>query len=543
MGYYKDLSEYLQVLDEHGQLVRIRSETNKDTELSALVRLQYRGLPEEQRKAFLFENVVDIKGRRYPIPVAMGISAGTTAIYALGLQCQPHEIADRWARGRRNPVKPRVIDSGPVQEEVHSGHGLLEHGGLDEFPIPIATPGFDGGPYFTAPCWVTKDPETGAVNVGTYRGHVKSPTRTGLFTRPWQHIGQHWEKCRTLGIPLEAAVVTGCIPVINYVSTAKLDYGENEFATAGGMIGEAIELVRCKTVNLEVPAAAEVVIEGEISTTQLEPEGPFGELTGFMGPQSMMYIFEIKCITHRKNPIWHCICSEFPPSESSKIRGIAIEARYYKLLHDDLGMSEVRAVAVHEDTASWGVVAISMSKAEPQKVWQALEAVSSAASELMIATKFIVAVDDDIDPWDAGTVNWAMTFAMQPHRDCQIKTYPARPYFHLGGFDPSILSPEEMANTQNLLQHPPQVSHMLINATRKWPYPPYSLPKREYMEKALSIWQKENLPPLKLRAPWYGYSQGQWGQREEEVATLAAKGDYYRVGEMFAKQAREIERR
>lgn len=543
MAYYEDIREYLSVLEENGQLVRMRREINKDTELNALVKLQYRGLTEAERKAFLFENVTDSKGRKYTGTVATGISAGTLTIYALGLQTEPPQIMNKWMQGRLNPIEPTVVPSGAALEEVHLGPSLLEHGGLYEFPIPIATPGFDGGPYFTAPCWVTKEPETGIVNVGTYRAQVKSPTRTGvMFARPWQHIGQHWEKCRKLGIPLEAAVVVGAIPVIGYVSVAKLAYGENEFATAGGMIGEPVKLVKCRSVDLYVPATAEVVIEGKISTTEMEPEGPFGEALGYMGQMGMRYIFDVTCITHRRNPIWHSFCSQFPPSESSKIRGIAAEATYYKLLRHDLGMSEVKAVAVHEDTGSLGMVVISLNKTDQQRVWQALEAISTAISGSIAATKLVVAIDDDIDPWDAGAVNWMMSFAMQPHRDCRIKAYPAREYHRWGIVDPSIISPEEVVHPQALIQHPPQASHMLINATRKWPYPPHSLPQKEYMERALAIWQEENLPPLKLRTPWWGYSLGQWTSQDEKLAALAVSGEYERAGEMLAQLKCKIER-
>jgi len=533
MAYYKELRQHLEVLDEAGLLIRIKREINKDTELNPLVRLQYRGLPEEERNAFLFENIIDSKGRKYAGSVANSVSAGSTRIYAMGMMCEPQDIADKWSQGRSNPVEPVVVDTGPVHDEIHIGASLLEHNGLIEFPVTNAVPGFDSGPYFTAPCWVTRDPETGAVNVGTYRGQVKSTTRAGLMFGAAQHIAHHWRKCREQGKPLEAAVVIGAVPVIGYVSIAKLDYGENEFACAGGAIGGPIELVRCKSVNLEVPATAEVVIEGEISTTELEPEGPFGEMVGYMGPRGNRYIFEVRCITHRKKPIWHDFCSQFPPSESSKMRQVALEASHYNRLRHRLGMSEVKAVAVHEDGACTAMVVISMSQTEQQRVWQALEAVAGS-------TKFVIAVDDDVDPWDAGAVNWAMSFTVQPHRDCRIRSYSLREHPPQIIVDPSQISPERGADKQP--KDEPQVSQMLINATRKWPYPPHSLPKKEYMEGALRIWEEEKLPALKLRKPWWGDNLGHWTPREEELATLAVNSEYAQLGETIAKERIQIDR-
>jgi len=244
MTYFKDLREFLVALEKSGNLIRIKRRINKDTELHPLVRLQFRGLPEEQRKAFVFENVTDSKGRNYRSSVATCVAAPNTEIYALALRCQPQDIGDKWAQARLNPIPPKLEKSGPAQEEVHEGSSLLAHGGLGEFPFTVSTPGYDAGPYFTAPCWITKDPETGEVNVGTYRAHVKSPTTTGImFARPTQHMSQHWLKHRKLGKPMEAAVVQGVAPHINYVSVAKLAYGENEYGVAGGLAGEPVELI------------------------------------------------------------------------------------------------------------------------------------------------------------------------------------------------------------------------------------------------------------------------------------------------------------
>ena len=150
MSYYRDLREYIQVLEKNGKLVRIKREINKDTQLMPMVRWQFRGLPDEERKTFLFENVTDVKGRKYNCPVLVASHAASREVYALAMMSEPEDIMKKWEQAQLHPIKPKIVDSGPAQEEVHSGDNLLEHGGLDEFAIPISTPGFDNAPYFTA---------------------------------------------------------------------------------------------------------------------------------------------------------------------------------------------------------------------------------------------------------------------------------------------------------------------------------------------------------------------------------------------------------
>jgi hypothetical protein len=143
MGYFKDLREHIAALDQAGLLVKIDEQINKDTELMPLVRWQFRGLPEEERRAFMFTNVVDAKGRKYDIPVVVGTLAASRQIYGFGLQCKPEEIVDRWNKAQSNPIVPRIVENAPVHEVVYTGASLVEKGGLGEFPVPISTPGYD----------------------------------------------------------------------------------------------------------------------------------------------------------------------------------------------------------------------------------------------------------------------------------------------------------------------------------------------------------------------------------------------------------------
>ena len=533
MSYYKDLRQHLAALEERGKLVRIKDPINKDTELHPLVRLQFRGLPEEEWKAFLFENVTDGKGRNYDIPVAVGAIGASREIYAMGMMCKPDEIMDKWTEAQRHPIEPVMVSSGPVQEVVYSGDSLLERGGLDEFPIPISTPGYDIAPYFTSPYWVTKDPETHVRNVGTYRAQLKSPTRTGMYpSKPEQHVAIHWRKHRKLGIPMEGAIIVGATPNIGYVSVSRVATGVDEFSVAGGIAGEPVELVKCKTVDLEVPAHAEIVVEGIISTTEVEPEAPFGEALGYMGHREMTPYFTVICITHRKTPIWQSFISQLAPCESSIIKGLAWENNVFKYLRHDLNMTHVIKVANHASNLSQRMLVVQMKKAAPEEVVRTLEA---AADYLPAQGKILIAVDEDINPYDANMVNWAITYRSQPHRDFVIQKMPAADFM-----DYSSVPPGEAMKRDTRFEQMPEQSRVLINATLKWAYPPISLPTREFMENALRLWKEKNLPQLKLREPWYGYSLGYWTEEDEEQAMMATNGEYYKTGEIIAKKRRQI---
>ncbi|HUK41197.1 MAG TPA: UbiD family decarboxylase domain-containing protein, partial [Candidatus Acidoferrales bacterium] len=183
MKKYRDLREHLRALEDEGLLQRVSRPINKDTELFPLVRWQFRGgMTEEQRRGWLFENVTDSRGKKYPHPFALGVLASSRKIYAVGLGCRDEEeILAKWQRALSNPIPPVMVETGPVHEIVLNTEALSKPGaGFESFPVPISTPGFDNGPYLTWSHWVTKDPETKIRNLGNYRAQVKSPTRLGI---------------------------------------------------------------------------------------------------------------------------------------------------------------------------------------------------------------------------------------------------------------------------------------------------------------------------------------------------------------------------
>jgi 4-hydroxy-3-polyprenylbenzoate decarboxylase len=407
------------------------------------------------------------------------------------------------------------------------GEALLEHGGIEEFPVPLSTPGFDNAPYLSAANWVSRDPDTGSVNVGNYRGMVKDKLRVGCDCRIPQHMRQIWAKYKKKGVPMPVAVFIGATPNLGMVAVTKFPYGKDEYEVAGGLAGEPVELLKCKTVPLEVPATSEVIIEGEIPTDALEREGSFGEYTGYMGLATENLFMNVTCITHRKRPIWNTFISQFPPSESSVIKGVGTEAAYYKLLKYDLGISTLVDVGLHGESGTEQFCVISLKKTDHTLPWKALNGAVALDPGYL---KWVIVVDDDIDPHDPDSYLWALCFQVQPDRDIRITPGKSA---HL---DPSAVPMEE---TTQRTAYPPTTA-ILIDATRKWAYPPTSLPRRDFMENARKIWEEEGLLPLTPKVPWYGYSLGHWSEEDQQEAELALKGEYYRTGEKIAGQRKKV---
>ncbi len=529
---YSDVREHLKKLEAAGLLRRIQRVINKDTELHPLVRWQYRGgIPEPERKAWLFENVTDAKGRRYKFPVVVGALAGNRAIYFTGMGCNTvEEMDERWKQALSQPIAPVVVKDAPCHEEIHIGDELQREGfGLDEFPVPISTPGFDNAPYTTCSHWITKDPDTGIPNLGNYRGQLKARTRIGVFPSGLgQDIYLHWKKAQAKGQPLPAALVIGAPPVVSYTSVQKVAYGVDEIAVAGGLAGEPIRVVKCKTVDLYVPAESEIVIEGHFNTEWVEPEGPFGESHGYMHPRQYNPFMDISAVTHRKDAIYVSWLSQVTPSESSMIRKIGYDRLMLVHLRDECRITSVIRVEMHEPlTNTYKLVIIQMRRPNEAEVWRALHAACSFHPGV---GKIVVAVDEDIDPSNEAAVFWAMCYRMKPHRDVHIVPGMEK------GHAPPFRYKDEVHGTDVVSYHlPADESAMLCNAIQKEPFPPVALPKREYMEHAREIWEELGLPKLTPEMPWYGYSLGQWDDELDEEAQLAVQGRHYETGEKLAK--------
>ena len=532
VAYWPTLGDYVKGLEQAGKLIRVTTPINKDTELHPLVRLQFRGLPETARKAFLFENVVDSKGRKYDIPVLIGAMAGSADIYSLGM-CSPiSDISEKWRRAMAKPLPPIEVKSAPCQEVRITGDELTrEGGGLGRLPIPISTPGFDNAPYTSASHWVSKDPHTGIHNLGNYRGMVKAENRIGtLPAMLGVGMRDHIDRWRRTGADrMPTAIVIGAPPHVTYTAVTRVPNDMCEYDVAGALAGQPINVVKGISQDLLVPAEAEIVIEGTIPLTEVEMEGPFGEFPGYMASRDYSFFMDVTAITMRKKPILLTILSQLPPSESSKMRHIGRASAARRFLHD-AGFDNVTEVNYLECAGSNAIVAIKMKKRKPDDAMNALRALA----EKYIG-KIAIAVDEDINIQDAENVLWAVAYRSQPYRNTEIVDAP------LFALDPSI-APAGQARGLVDEGQSPRSSALLIDATMPWPYPPLSLPKREYMEGALKIWSDLQLPPLNLKEPWWGYSLGYWTEEEEKEAELAVQGRHYETGEKQKKTRRPLKK-
>lgn len=520
---YPDLHAHVIELARKGLLIVVEEPINKDTEMHPLVRWQYRGgIPERDRKAFLFTNPTDSKGRRYDSAVLVAGLAATPDVYRVGFGKPLDKIGETWIRAIANPIEPEIVTDAPCHEIVTEGDALDQPGAaLDGIPVPISTPGWDNAPYLSAGHYITKDPDSGVQNIGNYRGQLKAPRRLGMNPSVELRAGiyAHWLKYKARGEPMPCAVVLGCPPAVSYTSVQKLAENVDEMAVAGGLAGAAIKVVRARTVDLLVPAEAEIVIEGFINTELLEPEAPFGESHGYVNLQEYNAFMDVTAITRRRDPIIPSFISQVTPSESSVIRKAAMEPVYLNHLRNGLGIRGVKRVAMHEPlTSLYAVIAIVFERGVPEtEVWRALYAASTVHR---FAGKWIIAVDDDIDPENADALFWAMSYRCQPQHDMRV----------LDRKDPGHGPRGPRDNGES--------ASVAINALLKGEFAPVALPKREFMENAKAIWERLGLPPLKPETPWHGYDLGVWPKHLERQAEMATRSEYFDFGDELVGQRR-----
>ena len=515
---YADLHEHLAALKARGLLIEIDRPVDKDAEMHPLVRWQYvGGIEEHERKAFLFTHVVNAKGRRYAFPVVVGAYAGNREIYGVGMQAPLDEVQARWDHAIANPIPPVTVTQAACQEVVMTGEALKGEGkGLDALPIPVSTPGFDGAPTLTATNVITKDPETGIQNHGTYRAGLKAPDR--LVVRMATRVGgaggyRHYRKHQARGDKtMPVAIVLGAPPCVAFVAPMKLPIDLDEVGVAGGVAGAPVKVVKAKTVDLLVPAEAEIVIEGFIDLAHVEPEGPFGESHGHVALEQFNMPMTVTAITHRRNAIVASYISQVTPSESSAIKRTSYEPMFLAHLRNALGLKCVKRVTLHERmTALRRIAIVTVEQGTPRsEVWRALYGVTSFKAD---CGKICIAVNEDIEAENSDALFWAMAFRMNPSEDIQILKHRS------GGHGPE----REHESAQ-------EDSTLLIDATSKEVLPPFALPKREYMERAGQLWDELGLPKRRPQSPWFGAPVGDWLAVWDEGGRRAATGDYLENG-------------
>ncbi|MBI2315759.1 MAG: UbiD family decarboxylase [Betaproteobacteria bacterium] len=498
---YPDLHEHIRRLKKKGLLRTVDIPINKDTEMHPLVRWQYRGgIPEKDRGAFLFTNVYGSDGRKYDMPVIIGAMAASAEVYATGLGCTRERIAGKWARALAHPIAPGLVKTAPCQDIVAQGKDLARPGkGLDIFPIPVSTPGYDNAPYIAMSFYVTKDPETGVQNLGGYT---------------------HWKKWKKLGKKMPAAIVLGGPPCVLYVGGMKIPEGVDELTVAGGLVGRAINVVKARTVDLLVPAEAEIVIEGTVDTEYLEPEAPFGESHGHVNLQEYNCFMDVTAITRRRDAVFMNFIDQLAPSESSVRSRVTLEDLYTKELKSRQ-IRGFRKAVLHEPlTGARHVAFLLFERGAPDtEVWRALYA---AVTLKRSSGKIVIAVSDDIDPENLDAVLWSLAYRFKPHLDLKVVEDWSQGH-----------GPRDIVRGH-------QDSALLVNAVLKHDMAPVALLKRQYMERAREIWEKElGWTPLKPEMPWFGYSLGAWTESLDREAELAVKGDYWETGKLSARRRRK----
>jgi 4-hydroxy-3-polyprenylbenzoate decarboxylase len=515
-----DFQEHLARLEERGLLVRIDKPVCKDTQIHPLVRWQFVGnYPEQERRAFLFTNVIGAKGEKYDIPVVVGALAANDEIYAAGMGVRVEDLADVWMRALDNPIEPEFIDDAPCHEVVITGDDLQKTG-LSVLPATVSTPGFDAAPYLTATVCVTKDPETGVRNMGTYRAAFKANDR--LAVRMASRLSGaggyvHWLKYQKMGQPMPCAIVVGCAPVVAFTGPQKLGIDEDEMAVAGGLAGRAMRVTKAKTVDLEIPADAEIVVEGFIDTEMLEPEGPFGESHGHVALEDFNMSMRVTAITMKRKPVFASVLSEVTPSESSILKKSAYEALFFQHLKRTLDIKGIEGVVMHEPLTNLRkVIFLKFAPGAPRtEVWRGLHGAATLQAQ---CGKIVIAVSRDIDALNTDAIFWSMAYRCDPIEDVQLVPHRAGghgPKAGAGGGD----------------------STMLIDATLKHPTSPLALPAKPYMEDARRLWEELGLPRLSVRAPWHGYDLGDWSDQWQAFADAATRGEWKANGEnTFARR-------
>lgn len=343
----------------------------------------------------------------YDMPVVAGI-ASTRSHFAQALNCKEDEMIGKFLEAIDHPLPTRRVSSeeAPVQEIVVDKDIDL----LKMFPIPQHQER-DSGPYISAGLCIVKDPDTGNQNVAILRLQVSGKNRLGVLILP-RHTFNFYRKMEEKGQPLEIAIVIGVDPVLMLASQAIAPLGQDEMEIAGALKGEPVPVVRCKTIDIDVPAHAEIVLEGKILPNVREPEGPFGEFPAYYGPQSDKEVIEIQCVTHRRDPIYQtCLAGS---DENLLLGAIPREASLLRFIKNTV--PTVRNVHLTKGGKGRFHLVVSMKKrneGEPKNV-------IFAAFAGHYDVKKVIVVDEDIDIFDMDQVDWCMATRFQADKDLVV---------------------------------------------------------------------------------------------------------------------------
>ncbi|MGE5483577.1 MAG: UbiD family decarboxylase [Ignavibacteriales bacterium] len=391
------LGDYLRHLEaEHPEeVLRIKEVHDADYVVTAMA------LEMDRRKQFLVMIVENPYGRG--IPLVWNIFADRDRVGRL-IGGTSETIPECYSEREEHPIKPVMVQDGPVKEVIEKGADI------DLTRIPVMKHfASDAGRYITSGLFVCKDPDTGIRNMSFHRLQVKGPDRLGISLHSRRHAWDYLRRAEERGEDLEAAIVIGCHPGIVLGASAKGPIELDEYDIAGAVLGEPVELVKCETVDIEVPATAEIVVEGKILANVREPEGPFGEYSGYSTSRSTQHVFQVTSITRRKSPIYYSIV----PGRSSdhlNLMHVAIEAFVKKRLKEKI--PTLKALCFPKSGADHHCY-ISMKKTAEGLPKQALLLLLG----LEHLTRLAVVVDEDINVFDEDEVLWAVATSMHAERD------------------------------------------------------------------------------------------------------------------------------
>src|ERR1044071_1035927 len=380
---FNDLREFLTLLEKKGELIKTKKPVDLKYEISAYVRKT----SDVQGPALLFENV-----NNSDMPVLGGMFATRERAF-LALETSPQDYVNKFQNSLDRLVPPKLVSRAPCKEVIRTGKDV----DLAKLPIPIFSEK-DPAPFITLGLCISQDPKTGGKNTSIYRLQVKGKNRLGIMA---QQLVRQLIESEGLGKGLPIAIAIGTDPVLPLATQWMAPYGTDELALAGALRGQPVEVVKAETVDLEVPASAEIIIEGTVLPNVREEEGPFGEVSGYYTPSNPKPVIEVSAITHRRKPIYQAALTGMPTTENHILKQLPLEATYYWQLKKEFP----GVTAVHFPAAGTvGMTCVIAMK-------QAYECEARNLIAAMIGTrrnKITVVVDDDVDITDMEKGWWAI---------------------------------------------------------------------------------------------------------------------------------------
>jgi len=442
---YNDLREWMDKLEKEGELARIKAEVDWNLEIGGIAREAM----DKKGPALLFESIKDYHNTICTKLFTCSLSTFSKVALMMGLpKDTPYkDLIQTWRQRSKKPIKPIILDTGPCKENILKGNEV----DLFQFPTPHWEK-LDGGRYIgTFHGVVTKDPDTGWTNLGTYRQMIHNRNTTTMSVAQGQHIWFHWRKYRPKGKNMPAAVVIGWDPVLPAVACGPVATGVDEYDIMGAIRQKPVELVKCETVDLYVPATAEIILEGEIITdrAQFITCGPFGEFTGYYGPANLRPPFRVNCITFRNSPIFQGTLTGKPITEDATISAVNHSAAIWDIL--DERMPGVLGVN-NEPSASSNLI-VQIDNSYFGQVHQAAANVWSSHLSNMTC-KNIIVCEEDIDIYNIAEVFWALGYRVDPKRD--IIQFPG----WISALDPIAHPNEKLSSGGN------KGTRLIIDATK-----------------------------------------------------------------------------